>query len=93
MELKRTDRPWMPKKKNRAFTKDPILLKFYNSAAWRKLSLMHRKRHPVCEICKATASKVTDHIQPISKGGKMLDWDNLQALCVKCHNKKSANER
>jgi len=25
------------------------------------------------------------HIVPISKGGSMWDWDNLETLCNKCH--------
>ncbi|WP_394340481.1 HNH endonuclease [Marinifilum flexuosum] len=29
----------------------------------------------------------------IEDGGEKLDWDNLQSMCHKCHNRKSAKER
>ena len=32
---------------------------------------------------------VVDHITPIRIGGKALDPNNLQTLCVKCHNDKT----
>ena len=35
---------------------------------------------------------MVDHITPINNGGQKLDYSNLQALCNKCHNKKSASE-
>jgi len=39
-------------------------------------------RYPYCEF---------DHIKPISQGGTHT-WDNIQALCLKCHTKKSQHQ-
>lgn len=33
-----------------------------------------------------------DHITPINEGGDRYDFNNLQGLCDKCHNKKSGRE-
>lgn len=39
--------------------------------------------HPVCAMCGAPAEEV-HHVLPIREGGSH-DWDNLQALCSRCH--------
>ncbi len=61
---------------------------------WKKFRKEYLKKNPLCVMClskgKITQSKVIDHI--IShKGDKGLFWDesNMQALCVRCHNKKT----
>ena len=68
----------------------------YNSA-WRKASKAYLIRHPFCVAClrngihnKAT---VVDHIRP-HKGDRNLFWDkmNWQALCKRCHDRKTATE-
>lgn len=64
-------------------------LKFYRSKAWRatskaKLSSVNYR----CEMCGAIAVEV-HHKKPIQTDEcweLRLDWDNLIALCVKCHN-------
>jgi len=70
---------------------------FYNSRAWRKLSKHYKLKHPLCVSCenqgRVTPSQVTDHITPIDKGGAKWDSSNFQALCHKCHNKKTASSR
>lgn len=33
-----------------------------------------------------------DHKNPISQGGEMYDYDNLQQLCHVCHTRKTAKE-
>lgn len=72
-------------------TRDPKYIRFYNSADWKILS---RKRLQddgyKCVKCGKIASEV-DHIQEIqsSDGWELrLDYDNLQSLCLDCHNKK-----
>ena len=55
---------------------------------WRKISKVYRMRRPLCELCKASMSKVVDHILPIKDGGGNEE-SNLQALCHKCHNSKT----
>ena len=47
-----------------------------------------------CKTCKTLLSAFyeIDHIIPYSNGG-LTEIDNLQALCVKCHKRKSMLER
>ncbi|MFZ6813737.1 HNH endonuclease [Undibacterium sp. Rencai35W] len=69
---------------------------FYQSVAWRTLRAAFLRLHPVCCRCEArgviVAAVVADHVLPIKDGGARLDEANLQALCVPCHNRKTASE-
>lgn len=78
---------------NRRYNKkrDLKYVRFYNSTAWRILS---RKRlqddNYKCVKCGKIASDV-DHIIPIQIPAgweRRLDYDNLQSLCIDCHNAK-----
>lgn len=75
-----------------SYQRDDDSKKFYSSTAWRKLSKLQLKSKPLCEEClskdKVTLAKIADHIQPIKEGGARLDTNNLQSLCLKCHNTK-----
>lgn len=68
-------------------------LNFYKCKAWKGLSarkLSHEKHRCQGEGCKAIATEV-HHVVPIQTDegwGKRYDWDNLEALCVRCHNKR-----
>jgi 5-methylcytosine-specific restriction protein A len=68
----------------------------YNSPAWRKLSRAFRRTHPLCAQCdregRIKQSQVTDHIIAIRDGGDVWDMNNLEALCKKCHDKKTRQE-
>lgn len=70
--------------------RDPKYRRFYSSAAWRRLSKARlRDARYRCEDCGKLAIEV-HHIDPIqSESGweRRLDWDNLKALCLRCHNK------
>ena len=70
---------------------------FYNSRQWRKLRLMILERDPLCKMCekrgKIITANVVDHTEPINKGGDKLNTNNLQGLCTRCHNSKSAREK
>ena len=35
----------------------------------------------------------TDHIDPIFRGGRGIDPDNLQTICTDCHDRKTVEER
>lgn len=54
--------------------------------------------NPLCIECKKNniikAASVVDHVIP-HQGNQILFWDrsNWQSLCIRCHNKKSANEK
>jgi 5-methylcytosine-specific restriction protein A len=69
---------------------------FYQSPRWRSVRAAFLREHPVCKACEALGSTtpgvVADHIQPIKENGLRFDWSNLQALCVSCHNRKTARE-
>lgn len=66
-------------------------------APWRRYRTAFLREHPLCEIClkedRVTASTVVDHIIP-HKGDKKLFWNpkNHQAVCIPCHNRKTASE-
>ena len=68
----------------------------YNSR-WRKARKIFLEAHPLCERCKAEGryvkATVVDHIIP-HKGDRDLFWDrdNWQALCKKCHARKTMTE-
>lgn len=68
--------------------------KWYGQAYWRKsLKPTILARDPVCCHCKRAPSVVADHIKP-HRGDRALfcDMKNLQGLCTRCHNKKTASE-
>jgi 5-methylcytosine-specific restriction enzyme A len=62
----------------------------YNRKAWIRFRQVMLAREPLCRRCGAPAVAV-DHIQPISAGGDHWDPDNLQSLCIRCHNAKTRN--
>lgn len=70
---------------------------FYRSASWRSVRAAFLREQPLCAACEGNghvvAAKVVDHVRPIKRGGARFDESNLQALCVSCHNRKSARER
>ena len=69
---------------------------FYESPAWRRLRKLKLAVMPICEICYAqgriTPAVLVDHIVEIKDGGAPLDMANLQSVCQRCHNKKTAQE-
>ncbi len=58
---------------------------------WRVFRDEYLEKHPNCTRCGAK-SKVVDHKTSMAKGGAKKDKKNLQALCQKCHNIKSAGK-
>ena len=69
---------------------------FYQSSNWRRLRANFLRLHPLCRACadrgQTVVAEVVDHVLPIKDGGARLDTANLQALCVSCHNRKTAAE-
>ena len=72
-------------------TRDKKYLRFYNSPEWRRLSTQYMVDVAYrCERCKRIATEV-HHIQPIQTPDgwdRRLDYTNLKALCISCHNKE-----
>ena len=66
-------------------------------AAWRKARKTFLQVHPLCEECrmqgKYVKATVVDHIVP-HRGDQKLFWDreNWQALCKRCHDRKTMTE-
>lgn len=64
---------------------------------WRTARSRFLKVNPLCVRCKAEGrlvkATVVDHIKP-HRGDKVLFWDegNWQALCKRCHDKKTMSE-
>jgi 5-methylcytosine-specific restriction protein A len=54
------------------------------------------REHPVCGACSERGglipARVVDHLVPVKDGGARYLTSNLQALCVSCHNRKTARE-
>jgi len=50
----------------------------------------------LCQACfikgRPTPAKHVDHIRPKAKGG-VDDPDNLQSLCIPCHDAKTARDK
>ena len=69
----------------------------YQSAQWRKLRALKLARDPLCEPClKADwikPAELVHHRQPIKQGGDPFAWDNLESICVSCHNKAETHGR
>jgi len=72
---------------------------WYDSARWRhQWQPRLLREQPLCVRClaagKTVPSEVADHIEPHrGRYERFWDWDNLQGLCVQCHNAKSRSER
>lgn len=68
----------------------------YNNK-WRVASKRYLKAHPLCVQCqkenRLVEATVVDHIIP-HRGDKKLFWDenNWQALCKRCHDRKTRRE-
>lgn len=68
-------------------------------STWERLRAAHLSDSPLCVHCLAEDETVTvaddvDHIVPIAVDpSRRLDPDNLQSLCRRHHNLKTAAER
>ena len=82
-------RPWIAKQDKQIWGR-PEDQKIYKSARWKRVREIVLSENPLCK-CGQPAN-IVDHITPIRNGGGIWDSDNLQGLCEKCHNKKSAKE-
>ncbi|MCC8069817.1 MAG: HNH endonuclease [Ruminococcus sp.] len=66
-----------------------VYTKFYNSKEWRMLSARYMSdKMYTCELCGKIATNVHHKIPIQLDWSKCLDYNNLMALCVSCHNKQ-----
>ncbi|MFN3785209.1 MAG: HNH endonuclease [Thiothrix sp.] len=63
----------------------------YNGKVWEQLRAQQLRHFPLCRYCEemgwAVPAKHVDHIEPVrANPDRAFDPDNLQSLCVPCHN-------
>ena len=63
----------------------------YSTPQWKKARREFLSNVPVCDNCNTERATVVDHKKP-HRGDPTLFWDmsNWQALCRRCHNRKTA---
>ena len=75
-------------KRTRTDTKEQA---FYTGTRWRKLRAYKLRQDPLCEIClkegRTKAAELVHHKQEIKQDGEEMALDNLESLCVRCHNR------
>lgn len=81
----------LQRERDRRYNKkrDPKYKQFYNSKEWKVLKEKKLQDEQYrCERCKKLAVEVhhTKYIQTDEGWELRLDYDNLEALCVDCHN-------
>ena len=60
---------------------------------WTKLRRAYLKAvRGQCEGCGGCAAEV-HHLQPLARGGELLEWSNLVAVCKGCHENMHAQLR
>ena len=78
--------------------------KYYNSKAWKHLRHAYINAHPLCEECiihgRSTPAVHVHHKIEFLRGDTeddrwrlLLDLNNLQSLCLKCHHKAHKHRR
>lgn len=76
--------------------------KAYNNTKWRKVRDLYMLNHPLCERCLAKgivkpAQDIHHKQSPFANNKinytKLLDSDNLQALCKECHGEIHAQKK
>lgn len=61
---------------------------------WKRVRLAAKERDGYrCKHCGKAGRLEVDHIVPLQHGGKELDMDNVQTLCVGCHIAKTRKDK
>jgi 5-methylcytosine-specific restriction endonuclease McrA len=67
---------------------------FYTSPEWRRtIAQIKRQRGAFCERCGSGHRVIGDHKVERKDGGAELDPDNVELLCARHHNEKTAMAR
>lgn len=69
---------------------DTVEQAFYTSARWRRARAFKLRRNPLCEVCESRGllvpAAIVHHREEIKVSDQWLVLDNLQSVCVACHN-------
>lgn len=69
--------------------RDKAIESFYKTKEWRALSLKKlQKEKYKCEDCEGLATEVHHKVGIKEDWSKRYDYNNLMALCTKCHNRR-----
>lgn len=63
----------------------------YNTTRWRKVRIQQLLRNPLCKCGKIAT--IADHVKELKDGGEPFSFDNLESMCISCHNTKTAREK
>ena len=71
----------------------PVSWQQGSTSRWRRLRAAHLQGQPWCVAigCQQLATDV-DHVVPLSQGGERYDAGNLQSMCRRHHQQKTAHE-
>ena len=80
-------------KKHKPLTdKKRLRQRLYNNKKWKRLRNGYLMEHPTCEVCGEVATDVhhlnspfDDGLNDVERLGRLLDVNNFQALCQRCH--------
>lgn len=69
-------------------------LPLYKTTAWQKLRVLALSLAPICQRCTVKAATTVHHIKPAREYPELqFDLDNLETMCVSCHNRMSQQEQ
>ena len=74
------------------FKRNKTSADIYKSNRWKKLRQIQLSLEPFCISCGRPAV-IVDHIKEIKDGGDAYDLNNLQSMCISCHNTKTSNQK
>jgi 5-methylcytosine-specific restriction enzyme A len=81
------------------YVRDKERTAFYKTKQWEKVRVLALRRdHGQCVPCdkqgKTTPANIIDHIIPYEVAPDLgLTLDNLQTICIACHNRKTHEDR
>ncbi|QRQ99703.1 HNH endonuclease signature motif containing protein [Dyadobacter sandarakinus] len=89
--------PWLSKPQKSQTDHGKAVRKIRDSRRWRdEVRPAQLRRKPECQECerqdRLTLATQVDHIIPLEQGGAAFEPDNLQSLCKRCHDAKTAVE-
>ena len=87
-QLPKHHRVYCSRKCSLQFLEDPRYHK--KMLLWTRIRAEVLWEHKTCQICGVNHSSEVDHIKEIARGGDPFDKSNLQAVCSRCHKRKTA---